>query len=38
MVDIRIEPVLFEENHDPSGFLRKIQDHGEVLYEQVPVV
>ena len=32
-IDIRIEPVLFEENNDPSGFLRKILDQGEVMYE-----
>lgn len=32
-IDIRIEPVLFEENDDPSGFLRKILDQGEVMYE-----
>ena len=34
MVDVHIEPVLFEENHDPSGFLHNILEQGEVVYEQ----
>ncbi|MDZ7759359.1 MAG: nucleotidyltransferase domain-containing protein [Desulfovermiculus sp.] len=33
-VDIHIEPVLFEENRDPSGFLLNILEQGEVVYEQ----
>lgn len=33
-IDVRIEPVLFEENKDPSGFLKKIMRQGEILYEQ----
>lgn len=35
-VDVHIEPVLFEENHDPSGFLFNILEQGEVVYEQRP--
>ena len=36
MIDVHIEPVLFEENHDPSGFLISILEQGEVVYEQRP--
>ena len=36
MVDVHIEPVLFEENHDPSGFLLQVLEQGEVVYEQRP--
>lgn len=28
LVDERIEPLLFERGHDPSGFLRKIMENG----------
>ncbi|WP_157493061.1 nucleotidyltransferase domain-containing protein [Desulfonatronovibrio magnus] len=35
-VDTRIEPVLIEENHDPSGFLRHITDHGEIIFSSLP--
>ena len=31
-IDSRIEPVLFEEGHDPSGFLEEILRTGEVIY------
>jgi predicted nucleotidyltransferase len=31
-VDDRIEPVLLEEKEDPSGFLKEILKHGEVIY------
>ena len=27
-VDIRIEPIILEEKHDPSGFLSEIKKHG----------
>jgi len=33
-VDIRIEPILLEEEHDPSGFLEHILNHGQILYER----
>jgi predicted nucleotidyltransferase len=33
-VDIRIEPILLEEKHDLSGFLKHILNHGEVLYDR----
>lgn len=35
-VDIRIEPVLIEENHDPSGFLHHVTGHGEVIFSSLP--
>ena len=38
MVDVHIEPVLFEENYDPSGFLMNILEQGEVVYEQRPEI
>lgn len=34
-VDENIEPVLYEENNDPSGFLESVSDYGEVLYQKV---
>ncbi len=33
-VDDRIEPVLFEEDEDRSGFLEEIMKYGEVVFEQ----
>ncbi|MDQ3021153.1 MAG: nucleotidyltransferase domain-containing protein [Bacteroidota bacterium] len=30
-VDSRIEPMIFEEGNDPSGFLEDILKHGEVI-------
>jgi len=30
--DVRIEPILFEYGHDPSGFLEYISRQGQVLY------
>lgn len=33
-VDVRIEPVLFEEEHDASGFLKQILNEGEIIYDQ----
>lgn len=33
-VDVRIEPLLFEEDNDESGFLSQILNHGEVIYEK----
>jgi len=33
-IDIRIEPILLEERHDPSGFLKHILSHGEIIYER----
>lgn len=33
-VDDRIEPVLFEENNDKSGFLSEITKYGEIVYEK----
>jgi predicted nucleotidyltransferase len=32
--DVRLEPLLFEYGHDPSGFLEHILSQGEVLYEE----
>jgi predicted nucleotidyltransferase len=34
-IDENIEPVLYEENNDPSGFLESVSDYGEVLYQKV---
>lgn len=31
-IDSRIEPVIFEENHDPSGFLAEIVSTGTVIF------
>jgi len=31
-IDIRIEPLLFEENKDDSGFLEEILKRGEIVY------
>ncbi len=31
-VDSRIEPMIFEEGNDPSGFLEDILKHGEVIF------
>lgn len=31
-IDARIEPVLLEEKHDPSGFLEEIMKTGEIIY------
>jgi len=33
-VDSRIEPILFENGNDPSGFLRHIKSTGRVIYEK----
>jgi len=33
-VDIFIEPQLFDERHDPSGFLEHILKYGEVIYDR----
>ena len=33
-VDENIEPILYEENTDPSGFLESVSDYGEVLYQR----
>ena len=30
--DIRLEPLLFEYDNDPSGFLEHISQYGEVMY------
>jgi len=32
-IDARIEPLLFEAGHDPSGFLAEILRTGEVIWE-----
>lgn len=32
-VDIRIEPILFEDGYDPSGFLEEIYRTGIVVYQ-----
>jgi predicted nucleotidyltransferase len=32
-VDLRIEPVLFEEGYDPSGFLEEINRTGIIIYQ-----
>ena len=32
-IDWRIEPILLEENKDPSGFLAQIKSSGRVLYK-----
>ncbi|MDN5360937.1 MAG: uncharacterized protein PWQ84_2000 [Thermotogaceae bacterium] len=34
-IDENIEPVLYEEKNDPSGFLESVSDYGEVLYQRV---
>lgn len=31
-IDSRIEPVIFEENHDPGGFLEEITKTGTVIF------
>ncbi|MDR0852323.1 MAG: nucleotidyltransferase domain-containing protein [Clostridiales Family XIII bacterium] len=33
-IDSRIEPVLFAEGDDPSGFLKHIKSTGRVIYEK----
>jgi len=33
-VDTRIEPIILEERHDPSGFLRQIRTTGKTLYRK----
>ncbi|GHU62107.1 hypothetical protein AGMMS49983_02960 [Clostridia bacterium] len=33
-IDSRIEPVLFEDGNDPSGFLRHVRNTGRVIYEK----
>jgi predicted nucleotidyltransferase len=33
-IDLRIEPVLFEINVDPSGFLKTIMNTGELIYKR----
>ena len=37
-VDLRIEPVLFEENNDESGFLNHILSHGKIIYDKNQLV
>ena len=32
-IDLRIEPILFEEGYDPSGFLEEIYKTGIVVYQ-----
>lgn len=32
LFDVRLEPLLFEYDNDPSGFLEHISRYGEVLY------
>jgi predicted nucleotidyltransferase len=32
-VDLRIEPILFEEDYDPSGFLEEINRTGIIIYQ-----
>ncbi len=32
-IDLRIEPILFEEGYDPSGFLEEIYRTGIVVYQ-----
>ena len=36
--DVRIEPILFEHGHDPSGFLQHILSQGEVVYDEEMVI
>ena len=36
--DVRIEPILFEYGHDPSGFLEHILSQGEVVYDEEMVI
>ena len=33
-IDLRIEPVIFERNIDPSGFLQTILDSGELIFKR----
>jgi len=33
-IDSRIEPAIFEESHDPSGFLEEINRTGRVIYSR----
>ena len=33
-IDENIEPVLYEEKYDPSGFLESVSGYGEVLYQR----
>jgi predicted nucleotidyltransferase len=33
-VDTRIEPIILEEIHDPSGFLRQVRSTGKTLYQK----
>lgn len=33
-IDSRIEPAIFEENHDPSGFLEEINRTGRIIYSR----
>ena len=32
-IDYRIEPILLEEDNDPSGFMQEILKTGEILYD-----
>ena len=31
-IDVRIEPIIIDENHDPSGFYEDISRYGTVIY------
>lgn len=33
-IDLRIEPIIFDLNHDPSGFLSTILDTGELIFKK----
>ncbi len=33
-IDINIEPILIEQNHDKSGFLEHISSYGQVLFSE----
>jgi predicted nucleotidyltransferase len=33
-IDSRIEPLLFEEGNDPSGFLAYVKNTGRIIYQQ----
>jgi len=32
-IDVRIEPVIVDEDHDPSGFYEEILRYGTVIYK-----
>jgi len=34
-IDLRIEPLIFEKDKDPSGFLQTIMNTGEIIYKRV---